>query len=139
MQKPYEMLNHTADVGLKASGDTLAEAFENAATGMFSFICDLETVDSRAAVDVYVEAEDKETLLVEWLNELLYLFEVDHWMFKRFEIKETDGEHYLKAKAYGEELDLGKHQLKLQIKAATYHMLKVERDDKWVAQVIFDV
>ncbi|MCL5291129.1 MAG: archease [Actinobacteria bacterium] len=139
MQQPYETINHTADVGLKASGVTLAEAFENAATGMFSLISDLENVGSGAALDVYVEAEDRETLLVEWLNELLYLFEVDHWIFKHFRIEDTDGEHYLRAKAFGEELDLGRHQIKIQIKAVTYHMLKVEHDDRWIAQVIFDV
>ncbi|MHB0976940.1 MAG: archease [Candidatus Aquicultorales bacterium] len=139
MQQPYEPINHTADVGLKATGATLDEAFENAATGMFSLITEIDEVSSQAAIEVRVEAEDRETLLVEWLNELLYLFEVDHWIFKHFKVEETDGEHYLRAKAYGEELDLGRHQIKLQIKAVTYHMLKVEHDDRWTAQVIFDV
>lgn len=139
MQQPYEIINHTADVGLKASGITLTEAFENAATGMFALITELENVGSSEIIDVYVEAEDRETLLVEWLNELLYLFEVDHWIFRHFKIEATDGEHFLKAKAYGEELDLGRHEIKVQIKAVTYHMLKVEHDDRWIAQVIFDV
>lgn len=139
MHKPFETLEHTADVGLKSSGDTLAEAFVNAAKGMFSLIIDPDTISEDDGVEVYVEAEDREALLVEWLNELLYLFEVDHWIFRRFVIEETDDEHFLKGKAFGEELDLGRHQIKIQIKAVTYHMLKVEHDDHWIAQVIFDV
>ncbi len=135
----FEVLEHTADVGLKAYGNTLKEVFENAAVGMFSLITDIENVKPTLSEDIHVEAEDRESLLVEWLNELIYRFEVKYRIYKRFEIIEWDGEYHLHAKAYGEPLDLGRHQLMTQIKACSYHMLKIERNDLWSAQVIFDI
>ncbi|MBS3908420.1 MAG: archease [Actinobacteria bacterium] len=136
---PFEVLEHTADVGLKAHGHTLKEAFENAATGMFSLITDLENIKPSMSREISVEAEDRESMLVEWLNELLYRFEVEYTVFKRFEIVEWDEEHHMRAVAYGEPLDLGRHQIGTQIKACTYHMLKIEHNEDWSAQVIFDV
>ncbi|MDI6816464.1 MAG: archease [Actinomycetota bacterium] len=136
---PFEVLDHTADVGLRAHGHTLKEAFENAATGMFSLITNLENIKPSTSQEISVEAEDQESMLVEWLNELLYRFEVEYMVFKRFEIVEWDEEHHMRAVAYGEPLDLGRHQIKTQIKACTYHMLKIEHNEDWSAQVIFDV
>jgi len=135
----FEILEHTADIGIKAYGNTLKEAFENAALGMFSLITNPENIKSRLSKEIFVEAEDRESLLVEWLNEIIYRFEVDYEVYKRFEIIEWDEEYRLRAIVYGEELDLGRHEIKTQIKACSYHMLKIEREDCWYAQVIFDV
>ncbi|HEY3373967.1 MAG TPA: archease [Candidatus Aquicultor sp.] len=136
----FEILDHTADVGLRAYGHTLKEVFENIAVGMFSLITDLDNVKSSLSEEIEIEAEDREDLLVEWLNELLYQFEVRYKVFKRVNIVDWDEEHRLRAIAYGEPLDLGRHQIKTQIKATSYHMLKVEYTDGiWSAQVIFDV
>jgi SHS2 domain-containing protein len=137
--RAFEIFDHTADVGIRAFGQTQQEVFENAAVGMFSLITDVEKVEAKKAVTISVEGEDREDLLVEWLNELLYRFEVEYLIFNHFKITDWDQEHYLKALAYGEELDLGKHSLKIQIKAVTYHMLKIEHNKIWQAQVIFDV
>ncbi len=137
--KAFEVLDYTADVRLKAYGTTLKEVFENAATGMFSLITDLNNIKPVLYDEVFVEAEDRESLLVEWLNELLYRFEVKYRVYKRFEILEWDEEHRLRARAYGEPLDLGRHEIKTQIKACGCQMLKVEHNDVWSAQVIFDV
>lgn len=137
--QPFEVLDHTADVGLKSYGETLKEVFENAAIGMFSLITDLDNVKVSLSAEIEIEAEDRETLLVEWLNELLYRFEVEYLVFKRFEIVDWDEEYRLRARAYGELLDLGRHQIKTQIKATSYHELKIEHSDGWSAQVIFDI
>lgn len=137
--QPFEVLDHTADVGLKSYGETLKEVFENAAIGMFSLITDLDNVKVSLSAEIEIEAEDRETLLVEWLNELLYRFEVEYLVFKRFEIVDWDEEYRLRARAYGEPLDLGRHQIKTQIKATSYHELKIEHSDGWSAQVIFDI
>jgi SHS2 domain-containing protein len=137
--QPFEILEHTADIGLRAYGQTLKEAFENAAIGMFSIITDLENVKSTLSDEIYIEAEDRESLLVEWLNELLYRFEVEYRVYKRFDIIDWDEEHRLRAVVHGEPLDLGRHQIKTQIKACTYHMLKIERNEYWSAQVVFDI
>jgi len=135
----FEVLEHTADVGLKANGQTLKEVFENAALGMFSLITNMGAVKPVLTDELYVEAEDRDSLLVEWLNELLYKFEVEYKVYKRFEIIDWDEEYRLLARAFGEPLDLGRHDIQTQIKAVSYHLLKIEHNDYWSAQVIFDV
>lgn len=135
--RQFEFFEHTADMGLVAFGKSLPDAFANAAYGMFSIIADLDTVREVESRQVEVSEEDSEALLFEWLNTLLYRFDVDRIIFKRFDIAEFD-EQSLKATCYGEKYDPSRHQLKLGIKAATYYMLKVDKENNRV-QVIFDV
>jgi len=136
----FEIIEHTADIGIRAFGSTEAETFENAATGMFSLIASQENdVRSVQVFPVEVTAEDRETLLVEWLNELLYIFESNRVLLSRFQVQEL-GETHLVAKSWGEPFDETRHEFKDDIKAATYHMLKVEKTaEGWEADVIFDV
>ena len=136
--KQFEVVNHTADIGIRAYGKTPQEVFENAAVGMFSLMADLSTVKESESFDFSVEGEDRENLLVEWLNELLYFFETENVLLKKFEITEWS-DHHLSARTTGERIDLQRHSLETQIKAATYHTLKVSHNDLWQAQVIFDV
>ncbi len=133
----FRLIEHTADTGLIASGRDLAEAFANAAVGMFGIITDLRSVREREARALEVQEADVEGLLFGWLNELLYVFDVDHLLFKRCAIEAFDGQR-LKATCYGERYDPARHKLKIGIKSATYHMLKVDRLKNEV-QVIFDV
>lgn len=136
--KQFEVVNHTADIGIRAYGKTPQEVFENAAVGMFSLMADLSTVKESESFDISVEGEDRENLLVEWLNELIYFFETENVLLKKFEITEWS-DHHLSAIITGERIDLQRHSLETQIKAATYHTLKVSHNDLWQAQVIFDV
>ena len=139
MKKDFEFIDHTADIGILAYGADMKQVFANAARGLFSIITELDNVAATEKRDIQVTAPDREALLVNWLNELIYLFEAKEMLFNRFEITIiTDTE--LKAKAFGEKINLTKHELKTQVKAATYHMLKIEQnEDGWKAQVIFDV
>ncbi|MHB8792232.1 MAG: archease [Thermoleophilia bacterium] len=135
----FEIVDHTADIGIRAFGSTEAEVFQNAATGMFSLIADLENVVETSDFLIEVEAEDRETLLVAWLNELLYLYDSNDMLLNRFELSEL-GETSLKGRAFGEPMDAKRHRLKTDIKAATYHMLRLtEESGRWQAEVIFDV
>lgn len=133
----FKLIEHTADVGLVAYGETLAEAFASAAYGMFSIIAGLDAVRETEARHVEIVEEDIEGLLFEWLNNLLYLFDVEMILFKSFDIIDMDGSR-LKAVCRGEKYDPSRHHLKTGIKAATYHMLKVDREKNQV-QVIFDI
>lgn len=135
----FELLEHTADIGLKAYGQTLKEAFENAAYGMFSMITDLERVETRETIEVQVEAIDAEALLVAWLNELIYLSDARTLVLKSFNISEWDEENYLKASVRGEPVDLSRHSIEVQIKACTYHMLMIDKNSRYAVQVVFDV
>lgn len=136
---PFEPLEHTADIGLRSYGKTLKEAFENAARGMFSLMTDVTKVEKKKTYEVQVRSEDAEGLLVEWLNELIFLFETELAVFNDFEVRRWDEKSYLKAFAYGEDIDLKRHEFEIQIKACTYHMLKISKSDLWKCQVIFDV
>ncbi len=135
--KRFRLIEHTADTGLIAYGHSLAEAFANAAYGLFSIMAELRKVKEVESWPVAVSAEDSESLLFEWLNSLIYVFEVEHLLCKRFDITEFT-EHNLKAICHGERYDPSRHRLKIGVKSATYHMLKVDGEKNRV-QVIFDV
>jgi len=138
MSKDFEFIDHTADVGIIAYGATIKQAFANAAKGLFSLITELDDIEEVLHRDIEVTTTDKESLLVEWLNELIYLFDAENIIFKRFDITELNNTR-LKARNYGEKVDYSKHKLKTGVKAATYHMLKVNKDDGYQVQVIFDI
>lgn len=135
--KRYKLIEHTADIGLIAYGSSLAEAFGNAAYGMFSIIAELDRVRETETRRFEISSNDLEGLLFEWLNRLLYYFDVDMLLFRRFEISILP-ENRLKAICYGEKYDPLRHRLKTGVKSATYYMLKVD-DIKNEVQVIFDV
>lgn len=134
----FDIIDHTADIGIIAYGNSVEEVFTNAAYGMFSFIADIDQIAEIIHNEIVIEAPDQEELLVTWLNELLYLFDAENLIFSRFEITHLDQEH-LSAIVYGEKVDPLRHNLKTQIKAATYHLLKLEKNDDFRAQVIFDI
>ncbi len=133
----YRLIEHTADIGLVAYGQNLTEAFANAAYGLFSIIAELRPVREVEFRTVELKEKDPESLLFEWLNHLIYLFDVETILFKRFDIKEFDG-HWLKATCYGEKYNPARHHLKLGVKSATYYLLRVDAEKNQV-RVILDV
>ncbi|MDD5288440.1 MAG: archease [Dehalococcoidales bacterium] len=139
MEKDFEVIDHTADIGITAYGNDMKQAFANAACGLFSLITELDTVNGKERREIEVTAPDREALLVNWLNELIYLFETRQMLFNRFELT-TLTDTGLKAAGFGESFDASRHHLKREVKATTYHMLKVEQSEGgWRAQVIFDI
>ncbi len=135
--KRFQLIEHTADTGLTAEGSSLAEAFANAAYGLFSIIADLRRVRAVESRVVSVKAGDIESLLFNWMNQLIYIFDTEYILFKKFDINELT-EHKLKAICRGEKYDPTRHQIKIGVKSATYHMLKVDPTKNRV-QVIFDI
>ncbi len=135
--KRFQLIEHTADTGLIAYGDNLTEAFANAAYGLFSIIAELNRVRKVESQTVVVNAEDVESLLFNWMNHLIYIFDVEHLLFKGFDISEFT-EHNLKAICWGERYNPSRHRLKTGVKSATYHMLQVDRERNRV-RIIFDV
>lgn len=135
----YELIDHTADVGIRVRAKSLGELFEKAAYAMFDILADLNLVAEREAIHLRLEALTVEDLFVKWLRELLYRYETDEVIFKSFHVKNID-ENSMEAEAGGERLDLNRHPVNTEIKLVTYHQLEVRRDSQgWKAQVIFDV
>ena len=133
----YELVEHTADVGVKAYGKTVAEAFKHVAEGMFDIITDKSTIDPVGEYNILLEAPDLEQLLVDWLSQLLFLNDAHDLVFGKFEVTLT--ENHLSAHVFGEKYDKKKHQMGVEIKAVTYHMLQVHTTDLIFVQVLFDI
>jgi len=139
--KKFEVFEHTADVGIRAFGKDLNEAFENAAIGMFSILTDVEKVENIGEYRIIIEASDMEQMLVDWLSELLYIHTVKMVMFSRFEvdIKGEEGKWRLKGHASGENYDEKKHAYHTEIKAVTHHILEIKKNEGYKIQVLFDI
>ena len=139
MKKSFEIIDHTADVGIVAYGANVEELFSSAALALFSLITELESVEEKLHLDLEVSSEGRDSLLIEWLNELIYLFDVKHILFNRFDI-ESLTHNDLKATCYGENFDPMRHKIKIGVKAATYHMLRLEKNGGgYKSQIIFDI
>ena len=139
MPKKYEFIEHTADLGFKAYGETLERLFIHAAEAFFEAIVALESIKGKIERSIEVEADMLEDLMVSWLAEFLYLYDTERLVFNSFQIKCIDHSK-LEAKARGEVLDPARHEIKTGIKAVTYHQLYVkETEGGWEAQVILDV
>ena len=139
MQEKFEIIDHTADVGIAAYGVDLKEAFANAARGLFSLMVDLDSVGDTVHRAVEVRADNREDLLVAWLNELIYLCEVENVLFSRFEVSELT-DRKLAAICFGEKIDPKQHKMKIGVKAATYHKVRVEEGKGGCrVQVLFDI
>ena len=138
--KQYEYIDHTADVGLRAYGMRLDELFQNAALGLTNLITDEKKIKETIIKNIRIIEPSIDSLLVSWLNELIYIFDTESILFRRFEVSELDSSR-LRARGYGEKVDSSRHRLKTGVKAATYHMLSVNQDEDGVYQVrvIFDI
>ena len=135
----FETFEHTADVGLRIRGATLEELFAEAGCALFSLIAGrLDRVQAKQRFDLRVAGSQHDYLLFDWLNELLYLFESRSVICSRFEVRlDPEG---LSAVAWGEPLDPQRHLPEHEVKAITYHGLRVEpSDDGWLAEVIVDI
>ncbi len=135
----FELMEHTADVGIVADGDTFADALTWVAIGMFSVIADLDLVRENSSVDVRVESSDRDSLVVDWLNELLYIFDANQFLPKTFEVSVDQDLTGLTASCSGESVDLDRHIFYTDVKAATYHNLQVSSGAEWNIRVVLDV
>jgi SHS2 domain-containing protein len=135
----YETFDHTADLGLRIRADTLNALFAEAAQALFSVIVtDPATVQPVVRRELSLPPDDREFLLFDWLKQLLYWWDTEHLLFGKFEARVTD--QGLTATAWGEPLDRQRHQLEHEVKAITYHGLRVDKTDTgWLAEVIVDI
>ena len=140
MEQPgFESFEVTADVGIMAWGDSLEELFASAARGMFALMIESHTALPARAIPVEACGADLPSLLVAWLNELLYRCEVEEWAPADVRVLEVEGGR-VHGELLGEPVDPARHRFKTIVKAATYHLLECRRDgDRWRARVVFDV
>jgi SHS2 domain-containing protein len=139
----FEFLEHTADVYIRAHGQTMEEAYENAALAMFEVMTDTDKITQMQEETLEVEAEDQYALLYNWLEALLVKFETENMLYSKFQItnwEETDENFKFKAKIWGEKFDPKKHPQRVGVKAVTYHRMVIIRErDRVVLEFILDI
>ena len=138
VMKKYEYFEATADIGLKAYGDDLNTAFENASLAIFNIISDTSGIDAVREIEFEIASEDEVSLLYDYLEELLFYHEVEFMLFSQFHV-EIDDDLHLKAKIKGEEINWDKHERKTEIKAITFHQMEVNKTDHVELQAIVDL
>lgn len=137
--KRFELFEHTADIGLRAYGNSLQDVFANTALGMFFILIETENIVEEESVEIVTNGYDLKELLVNFLNELLYLYNVKEFITYRVEIENVN-ETSIRAKVFGQIYTPERHEILREIKSVTYHQLKVEqRNGIWHTQIIFDV
>lgn len=139
MNAHWEHFAHEADIGVRGYGADLAQALEQAALALTAVVTDPALVAAREAVEISVEAPDIELLLVDWLNGVVYEMATRKLLFRCYSVH-TDGRS-LHATAWGEPVDMARHQPAVEVKGATYTALDVHREPngQWVAQCVVDV
>jgi len=139
MAKECWTFDHPADLGLEARGDSLAELFEALGEGLADQICPRDTVRGEQTRHLEAEADDRESLLVEFLAALLRLFDLERFLVSSVRVERID-EASAAATVSGETYDPARHEIGAEVKAVTYHELKVAQEgDSWTARVIVDV
>lgn len=143
MEKQFQFLEHPADIGIEASGRNLTEVFENAAYGFYELILDTPINEPVLLKNFEIEAIDTEALLVRFLSELLYLFEVDEFIginIHVLSIVQNQTGFILKAELQGIQFNKQIHNFKIGVKAVTFHQLEItHKTDHYMARVFFDI
>ena len=144
MRVPFEVIEHPADVGFLAYGQTLEELFANAALAMLSLGWESAGVEEREQREISASGQDLEALLFAWLAEILAIADAERLIFRRAEVREfrpgPESATYCRGTAWGERFDKARHRAGTYIKAVTYHQLRVEQTPQgWRAQVYLDV
>jgi tRNA nucleotidyltransferase (CCA-adding enzyme) len=135
----WEHFHHQADIGVRGVGETVEQAFEEGAVALMEVMCKHDKVAGSEQVEVECEAEEVELLFADWLNSIIYEMDTRGMLFSKFEVS-LNGMQLL-GKMWGEKINTEKHETAVEVKAATYMMLKVEKNDsgKWVAECVVDV
>jgi len=134
----WEHFAHEADMGVRGIGSTCADAFEQAALALSGIVTNLAAIRPEQKVEITCAAPDAELLLADWLNAIIFEMATRHMLFSRYDVQISEGK--LVGKAWGETVDLARHQPAVEPKGATYTSLSVRKEDgKWLAQCVVDV
>jgi len=135
----FELLEHTADIGFRVRAARLEGLFESAAEALAAIACEPEGIEARQAYPLEASGYDAESLLVNWLNEVLYLWDARRLALRRFRVLELTLER-VAGEALGEAFDSARHRAKLVVKGVTYHQLRIGQDEQgWFAEVFLDI
>lgn len=138
-QKKYRILSRSSDLLIKVFGRTQAELFANSAFALFDLITDIEKIEVRERLPLEVEGVNRDDLMVNWMRELLYLYQVSGYLLKEFQLEEAREDH-VRGVVCGEKFDPDRHDIQRDIRAVAYHQSRMNKTgDQWTAQVIFEL
>lgn len=139
MAKAYETFDHTADVGLAASADTVEELFEALAEALADFICPIKQVAGARQRHLTVRAEDIEVLAVDFLSAVLNVIQTEHYMVAAVRVAPVK-DNVISAELMGEVYDASRHEIHTEVKAVTYCQLKIAHEKgRWIGRVVLDL
>lgn len=143
LSRGFELLDHPADMGFRAWAFTISDLFVECACALTSILVDLDVVSCCESVRLEILGDDLETLLYNWLAEILYLFDGEKKLFSEFVVlshKTFQGAQCLEAELKGEQYSCTKHQIKTYVKAVTFHQLRIEsQENGYSARVFLDI
>jgi len=139
-QKKYRITKHQSELAVKVVGASQADLFANSAYTLFDvMVADLDKVDCKEHIPLEIEGTDRDDLMVNWMRELLYLYQGSGYLLKEFQIREVK-DTIVKAEVSGEKIDPDRHEIKQEIAAIAFHKSRMDKTgNQWTAQVIFEV
>lgn len=132
-------IEHPSDVGFEASGDTLEEVFANSAIATYSFMTDVDAIEEDVEREVEIKSEDLYSLMFDWLDEMIFMFESESLVMKKFDIEVDLADFSVRGKCRGGKFNPYKHESGIIIKAVTYNMMEIKKNEVWHARVVLDV
>jgi len=137
--KKYRITTHQSELAVRITGNSQADLFTNSAFALFDVMTDIANVETKESIPLEVEGSDRDDLMVNWMRELLYLYQASGYLlrdFKIIEVKDTS----VKAEVSGEKIDPDRHEIKQEIATVAFHKSRMEKTgNQWIAQVIFEL
>jgi len=138
-KEKIKYIEHPSDVGFETYGDTLEELFANAAIATYSFMTDVDAIEEEVEQEVGIKSEDLYSLMFDWLDEMIFMFESESLIMKKFDIDVDPSNFSILGKCRGGKFDPAKHESGIIIKAVTYNMMEIKKNEVWHARVVLDV
>lgn len=138
-QKIYRLTRNQSELSVRVVGDSQADLFTNSAIALFDVMSDIEKIEVKERISLEVEGTDRDDLMVNWVRELLYLYQGSGYLLREFKIHEVK-DTIVKAEVCGEKIDPDRHEIKQEIGAVATHKSRMQKTgSQWIAQVIFEI
>ena len=137
--KKYRLTRNQSELAVRVVGDSQADLFANSATALFDVMADIEKIEIKERIPLEVEGTDRDDFMVNWMRDLLYLYQVSGYLLREFKIREVK-DSMVKAEVCGEKIDPDRHEIKQEIGAVAFHKSRMQKTgSQWIAQVIFEI
>ncbi len=138
-QKKYRVMTRQSALAVKVIGNSQADLFANSAFALFDVMTDIEKIEIKEHLPLEVEGADRDDLMVNWMRELLYLYQGSGYLLREFQVREVK-DTLVKADVCGEKIDPDRHEIKKEVAAVAYHQSRMEKTgNQWTAQLVFEV